>query len=76
MSSDWQRKNPEKQSELIKKSIAKKKNECYAFVGGWKMFVLNYTKKKEYKYTALNTDGQLFQTNNKKDFIDFINEIL
>ena len=74
MSSDWQRKNPEKYYELIKKSIEKKKNKCYASVGGWKMSVLNHAKKNEYKYTALNTDGQLFQTNNKEDFINFINE--
>ena len=32
-------------------SIEKKKNKCYASVGGWKMSVLNYTKKKK---TSIN----------------------
>lgn len=74
MSSDWQKRNPERQRELNEKSIKKKEKDAYISIGGWKMSALNYTKKNEYKYTAINTNGDFFQTNDKEDFIDFIKE--
>ena len=74
MASDWQRTKPERQKEINERCVSKKENEAYLPVGGWKMSVLNHTKKNEYKYTALNTDGQFYQTNSKEDFINFIKE--
>lgn len=41
-------------------------------IGGYKISVLNYVKKGEFKYNILKTDGTLFYTNNKREFISYV----
>lgn len=41
-------------------------------IGGYKISVLNYVKKGEFKYNILKTDGTLFYTNNKQEFINYV----
>ena len=43
-------------------------------LGGFKVSILNYAEKGEYKYTVASTKGDFFQTNSKDKFINFIKE--
>lgn len=44
-------------------------------VGGYNITILNYTKKSEYKYNIVSTDGKSFFTNSKSDFLNFLDKI-
>lgn len=43
-------------------------------LGGFKVSILNYAEKGEYKYTVASTKGDFFQTNSKEEFINFLKE--
>lgn len=40
-------------------------------VGGFKVYILNHIKSGEYKYNVVPTEGELFQTNDKKEFLRY-----
>ena len=45
-------------------------------IGGYNLFILNHTKQGEFKYNMVNTaTGEIFNTNNKEDFIERIKRI-
>jgi len=44
-------------------------------VGGWKIVFLNYVKKGEYRFQALNTDGRFYQTNDPIEIQSYLEEI-
>lgn len=46
------------------------------YCGGYKIFVLNYVKAHEYKYTIKSTKGEIFQTNNLSEFLEHFNLII
>ena len=41
-------------------------------VGGYKCYILNYAKKSEFKYNIVSTNGQVINTNDKNEFVDYI----
>jgi hypothetical protein len=44
-------------------------------VGGYKIFILNYPKKGEFKFNIVPTRGDVFSTNSKQDFIQYLEGI-
>lgn len=58
--------------DLKEKYLNKKVDKV---IGGYKISVLNYVKKGEFKYNILKTDGTLFYTNNKQEFINYVYKI-
>lgn len=46
------------------------------YVGGINIRILNHTKKGEYKFNILSTDGISFQTNNKKELLKEITSLV
>lgn len=44
-------------------------------LGGFKITVLNYIKKGEKKYNVLPIGGELFATNSKQKFMDYLEAI-
>lgn len=50
------------------------KNEYYS-VGGWKIIYLNYVKKGEYRFQAVNTDGRSYATNDPIEIQSILEEI-
>lgn len=44
-------------------------------VGGWKIIYLNYVKKGEYRFQALNTDGRFYQTNDPIEIYSILEDI-
>ena len=45
------------------------------FYGGYTISILNYAREGEYKYVIRSTDGSVFQTTCKSDFLLKIDEI-
>ena len=41
-------------------------------LGGYKISILNYTKKGEYKFNIIQINGEPFMTNNKNEFVHYI----
>lgn len=44
-------------------------------LGGFKITILNYAKKGEKKYNILPIGGELFATNSKQEFMDYLEAI-
>lgn len=73
-------KNKTKWIEYHKKEREKTKTLEYHSlcdaIGGYNLFILNHTKQGEFKYNMVNTaTGEIFNTNNKEDFIERIKRI-
>ena len=45
------------------------------FWGGYTIYILNYPTNKERKYNAVSTAGDVFKTNDKKEFLRFVAEL-
>ena len=41
-------------------------------LGGYKIFIQNHTKKGESKYNVIDTAGEVFKTNDRKEFLDYL----
>lgn len=41
-------------------------------LGGYRITIINYAKKGEYKFNIIPTNGKPFGTNNKNEFVDYI----
>lgn len=41
-------------------------------LGGYKIAILNHVRGKEMKYNVVRTDGRVFCTNNKGEFLSFL----
>lgn len=66
-------------NQQIYKSKIKSKNKLDDFniyLGGYKISILKYTKKGEFKYTIVSTRGGIFQSNNKDKFLAKIQEVI
>lgn len=77
---DYRSKNKAKWIEYNRKSKEKTKTLEYHSlcdaIGGYNLFILNHTKQGEFKYNMVNTaTGEIFNTNNKEDFIERIKRI-
>jgi hypothetical protein len=51
------------------------KKEEKDLLGGYKIYILDYVKKNERKYNVARTDGSVFKTNNKREFLNFLEGI-
>lgn len=60
------------QQEFLHERMEFLRNVC----GGYKIAVLNYAKKNEFKYNIERTDGRVFCTNNKEEFLTFLEKRL
>ena len=45
-------------------------------LGGYKIFIQNYVKKGERKYNIVDTAGEVFKTNNKDEFFNYLRGII
>lgn len=68
----WGKKNVKKYTESIKELPEQDLNRYY---GGYSISIINFVRKGEYKYIIKSTNGDIFQTNCKADFLFKINEI-
>lgn len=41
-------------------------------LSGYKIYILNHTKKGEFKYNIISTNGERINTNDKNEFVDYI----
>lgn len=57
---------------LAEKEALRKAEEI---LGGWKMYYLKHPKKGESMYNAIATTGDVFKTNDKKEFLRFVAEL-
>lgn len=48
---------------------------CIDVLGGFKITILNHAKKGEKKYNILPIGGELFATNSKNEFMDYLEAI-
>ena len=56
----------EQRQEEFKKNI----------LAGWKMYVLNYAAQRERKFNAVSTAGDVFRTNDKREFLAYLEKVL
>ena len=68
----WYKKNNKKYVDSVKKLEEEDVNRYY---GGYTVSIINFVRKGEYKYIIKSTNGDIFQTNCKADFLLKINEI-
>lgn len=52
-----------------------KEKDAINILGGYKIFILNYASLKEKKYNIISTAGKIFRTNNKQEFIQYLEGI-
>ena len=45
-------------------------------LGGYKIFIQNHVKKGEQKYNIVDTAGEVFKTNNKDEFFNYLRGII
>lgn len=85
---EWAEKNPERKKQMNlayqqkvkaqtrtlaqKEFYAAKKDFQTDLLGGFKASILNYTKRGEFRFNIVRTDGKVFKTNNKQEFLDFL----
>lgn len=48
-------------------------NRC---LSGSKIFILNHIHGKEFKYNYTNTKGKYFSTNNRTEFLNFLERVI
>lgn len=58
-----------KQKEMDDKTI---NDLCEKSCGGWKIYILKHYKQGEFKYNILSTTGELYHTNDFKEFLSII----
>lgn len=68
----YAKKSHKKYMECLKEIPYK---EFDTFCGGFSVYIINYTKPKEKRYTIKGTSGYFFQSNNSAEFIDEIKKI-
>ena len=78
---EWYAKNRAVANE--KKRISQQKRrefeqgipQAAGILGGWKMYYLNHPKRGEFAFNAVSTAGDVFKTNDKKEFLRFVAEL-
>lgn len=45
-------------------------------IGGWKMYYLTHVKHGERRYNAVSMGGEVFKTDNKREFMRFLEEAI
>lgn len=84
----WAQANPERFKENLRKNYIRRKEEAKTLaarerkarrkafakdvLGGYTIYILNYPTNKERKYNAVSTAGDVFKTNSKAEFLQFV----
>lgn len=50
-------------------------NTVAEILGGFKVYIMKYTKKGENKYNVVSTAGEVFKTNDKQKFLKYLEGI-
>lgn len=61
--------NKENFSPKTKESLS---NENIPIVAGYKCYILNRTKQGEFKYNIVSTSGDVINTNDKNEFMEYL----
>lgn len=65
--------------ELVKKRkiayLEKQERKQISSLGGYKIYILNYAKKGESRYNVVSTNGEIFKTNTKQEFMEYLEAI-
>lgn len=85
---DWAIKNPERKKQAILAFQQKRKEKTKTLaqkefyralhdfngdvLGGYKIFILNHVRGNEKKYNIVRTDGRVFLTNDRAEFLQFL----
>lgn len=72
---EYSREYRAREKERRKTLLEIKKHEPEECLGGYRIYVLNHTKRGEFKYNVVSTKGGVFHTNDKKIFLNFLTEI-
>lgn len=70
---DYGRKYREQQKEKLRDYVTLQElMKAEKILGGYKIFIQNHTKKGESKYNVIDTAGEVFKTNDRKEFLDYL----
>lgn len=73
---EYRAKRKEKMKTLAEREReARRKDFAKDVLGGYKIYILNYPTNKERKYNAVSTAGDVFKTNNKAEFLQFVQRL-
>lgn len=67
--------NIKNRASLKKKKKKKRKLIPFDVLGGFKITIQNYARRGEFKYNILPIGGKIFATNNKQEFMDYLEAI-
>lgn len=68
-----QQRRKEQRTTLAQKDFCKAKRDfSLDILDGYKIHILNYAKRNEYRYNCIRTDGRCYCTNDKQDFLTFL----
>ena len=89
---EWQAAHPERRREKQRRYRQRKKERLKTLaarereqrqkefkkniLAGWKMYVLNYAGQRERNFNAVSTAGDVFRTNDKREFQAYLEKVL
>lgn len=68
----WCSKKTSRESYLRKAELSRALKKAEETLGGWKMFYIKHPKQGEYSFNAVSTVGDVFKTNSKAEFLQFV----
>lgn len=73
---DWYEKRKKQAKTLaLREQLKKRRNFKRDILGGYNVHILNYPFNKERKYNIVSTAGEVFKTNDKREFLRFLEGI-
>lgn len=60
------------ETERRKAELSRALKKAEETLGGWKMFYIKHPKQGEYSFNAVSTVGDVFKTNSKAEFLQFV----
>jgi hypothetical protein len=74
---DYGRRYRERQKEKLRDYITLQElMKAEKTLGGYKIFIQNHVKKGERKYNIVDTAGEVFKTNDKNEFFNYLRGII
>lgn len=68
----YREKETQKYNEMREYITLQELMKAEKILGGYKIFIQNHTKKGESKYNVIDTAGEVFKTNNKDEFFNYL----
>ena len=62
--------------QALEQKYAEEVKKAETIIGGYKVSILNHPSQTEFKFTIMSTNGELFQTNDKGDFFNYLRGVL